>query len=261
MRRLPSRTSTRRMCVGPIRRVERHSVRRRRGRRTLLHRAFDRLDIRFDSTFGPRRVNAQHGRDAVSVLLGDPQQIFPNHQIPTHRGVACAVRLSIAQLDGGPQRLPPPLVGMIQPSDRLSCGLEEHVVVLDPSRVFEFGSKLQLTFQYRQSSRAQEHAPVFTRFCTVPVNARDACLVDADGSLLEIDVGEHECDLLGRSHAGEEPELIVVSLGFTPIPMDRGNQRFRVLDVEGIDLRPVLLLQSNGSKAKRGVVMLVQDFV
>lgn len=48
------------------------------------------------------------GRDAVTMLLGDPRRVSTDHQIPTHRRVAGAVRFSVSDLSAPPQCLPPP---------------------------------------------------------------------------------------------------------------------------------------------------------
>jgi hypothetical protein len=45
--------------------------------RTPLHSAFDRLGIRLDGALRPSRIDAQHGRHAMPMLLGDPQRVLP----------------------------------------------------------------------------------------------------------------------------------------------------------------------------------------
>ena len=44
---------------------------------------FDGFEVRFDRAFCPRGVDAQHRRDAVPVLLGDPQRAPADQEIPT----------------------------------------------------------------------------------------------------------------------------------------------------------------------------------
>ena len=47
--------------------------------------------VQNESSFEPRCVHAQHNFDAVSVLLGDPEQVLAQHELPGHRGMPCVV--------------------------------------------------------------------------------------------------------------------------------------------------------------------------
>jgi hypothetical protein len=62
---------------------------------TEIHRVLDRLDIRFDGVLRPCCVSTQHRGDAVSVLLGNPERVATDHQVPTDGGVTGAIGLSI----------------------------------------------------------------------------------------------------------------------------------------------------------------------
>jgi hypothetical protein len=42
-----------------------------------IHRAADGLDVGFDHAPRPRGIDAQHGGEAVAVLLRDPQRVLP----------------------------------------------------------------------------------------------------------------------------------------------------------------------------------------
>ena len=64
----------------------------------------------------------------------------------------------------------------------------------------------------------------------IAARARDAGLRNAQRPVPAVVVRDEECDLLGRSESGEEPELIVVALRFAPIPMERRNEPLGFLD-------------------------------
>ena len=49
-----------------------------------VHRTLDRLDIGFHRAFGPGCVDAQYRHNAVAMLLGDPEDILADHQVPAH---------------------------------------------------------------------------------------------------------------------------------------------------------------------------------
>src|SRR5687767_11803027 len=59
--------------------------------------------VKSDSTpypaFGPCGIRAQHGHDAVAMLLGDPKRVAADHQVPAHGGVASTVGLAIADVE------------------------------------------------------------------------------------------------------------------------------------------------------------------
>jgi hypothetical protein len=66
--------------------------------RSVTDPPLDGLDIAVAGTFNPRRVGAEHGGDAVAVLLGHPERILADHEIPTDGGVARDVGSSIPKL-------------------------------------------------------------------------------------------------------------------------------------------------------------------
>ena len=56
-----------------------------------VHRRLDQRDVAFQCTLHPRRIGAPHGRGAVSVLSGDKERIFADHEIPADGGVPGAI--------------------------------------------------------------------------------------------------------------------------------------------------------------------------
>jgi hypothetical protein len=47
--------------------------------RLIRHRSPDGVDARFDRTFGPSRMGARHGRDAMPVVTSNPERASPDH--------------------------------------------------------------------------------------------------------------------------------------------------------------------------------------
>jgi hypothetical protein len=128
---------------------------------------------------------------------------------------------------------------MVQRPEGLAGLHEEDVLVIDLPGGHEGGSKTQMPSENGQRARTQLDAAILAGFSLVPVNAADSCFVDTDESVHEINIGEHEGDLLRRSQAGEEAKLVVVALGFTPLAMNGGYQCFGVVHGEGVDLRSI----------------------
>ena len=56
-----------------------------------VHRRLDQRDVGFQCTVHPRRIRAPHRRDAVTVLSGDKERIFADHEIPADGGVPGAI--------------------------------------------------------------------------------------------------------------------------------------------------------------------------
>lgn len=136
------------------------------------------------------------------------------------------------------------------------AGLQaEDVLVIDLSGGLEGCSKMQMPSQNGQCARTQLHAAVFARLGLVPIDAGDSGFVDADDSVRQIDVREHEGDLLGRSEPSEKAKLIVVALGLTPLVMDRGDERLGVVHGEGIHFWPVRFAKTRTSKVEGRVFM------
>jgi hypothetical protein len=52
-----------------------------------FHRFFDRVNIGVCCSVEPRSVHAQHHLHTMAVLLRDPQQILPQHELPRHGGM------------------------------------------------------------------------------------------------------------------------------------------------------------------------------
>jgi hypothetical protein len=68
--------------------------------------------------------------------------------------------------------------------------------VIDFPRGQEGFSKTEMPSQNGQRTRTQLYAAIFARLRFIPIDAGDSRFVDADDSLDEVDVREHEGDLL-----------------------------------------------------------------
>ena len=97
------------------------SSRRRSVGRHSVHRSRDRCHIHLSGTFHPRRVSAQHRHDTVTMLLGHPQEILADHEVPAHGRVASNVGSPMTQLqrakalapsDGGAEQIANGLIGI-----------------------------------------------------------------------------------------------------------------------------------------------------
>jgi hypothetical protein len=128
---------------------------------------------------------------------------------------------------------------MVQRPEGLAGLHEENVLVIDLPGGHEGFSETKLPSQNGQRTRAQLNAAIFACLRFIAIDAGDSRFVDADDSLNEVDVREHEGNLLGRSQAGEKAKLIVVALGFSPIAMDSRDERFGVVHGERIDFGAV----------------------
>ena len=103
------------------------------------------VDVRLDRTFGPCGVHRQHRRDAVAVLLGDPQRVLADHEIPADGRMACAIRLPIANGTQSVQRSTPADVRILEIADRSAACLEEQVVVVNSASTLE--SRAQVIYK------------------------------------------------------------------------------------------------------------------
>jgi len=218
----------------------RRSVRSRRSVRgggslerpwTRRHRAFDRLDIRFDRALRPGCVGTQHRRDAVPVLLGNPEGVPTDHQIPADRGVASAVGPAIADPGVAQERPSPTAMGILKYPDRTAGRFEEKPIVVDLPRALNSLSQFKLSSHDVQGSSAQRDPPILSRLGRVLVDSRDTRLIDFERPVRDVEISHEESYLLGRVHPGEEPEFIVVALCVAPIPVDSGDERLRFLDL------------------------------
>jgi len=81
-------------------------------------------------------------------------------------------------------------------------------------------------------------AAIISGLRLVAIHSVDSRFVDTDDPVDEIDVGDRKGDLLRRSQSGEKPELVIVPLRFTPIPMQGRDQELRVLHAERVDFWP-----------------------
>src|SRR6266404_9729591 len=89
----------------------------------------------------------KHGRHAVAVLLGDPEWTLADHQIPADRGVARAIGAAKPKSQAF-QALMPVFGQLPQMTNGGAAGVEEQVVMVDPSASFEVLMKRELAFQH-----------------------------------------------------------------------------------------------------------------
>jgi hypothetical protein len=97
-----------------------------------------------------------------------------------------------------------------------------------------------MTSKARGHSVIRRSSPVFVESLSTPATH----FIDCERPAPDVQIGHEEGDLLRRAHPGEEPELIVVALCLTPIPVDCGDERFHFLDLKGVDPGAVLLLNA-----------------
>ncbi len=102
----------------------------------ITHRLSDRLGVAFGGVRRPGGVHPQHGEQAVAMLLGDPERIAADHEIPADRRMAGGVGLAVPDREA-PERGAPVRVGRVQPADRLTRSREEEVLVVDPAGASE----------------------------------------------------------------------------------------------------------------------------
>ena len=83
--------------------------------------------------------------------------------------------------------------------------------------------------------RTERDSTILAGLGRVLVDASDARFVDPERRVRRIEIRNDECNLFGRTQPHEESELIVVPLRFAPVPMDGGDERFGILNAEGVD--------------------------
>jgi hypothetical protein len=77
----------------------------------------------------------------MTVLLGHPQRIATEHQIPTDGRMAGAVGFPITDRRVPPECPSPTTIGILKVKDRLTGLLEEKMAVADLPREFELPSQ------------------------------------------------------------------------------------------------------------------------
>jgi len=143
-----------------------------------VHGPAEGNDIRLQTAFRPGRIGGQHRNDAMAVLLGDVEWIAPEHQVPTHGGMARGVGPAVA--DGQAfERESPVTMDLVQTPTRLAVGVEEQVLVLNPADSFEPPPQAQLALQHRARSGVEDHTPILVDLRAVSIDACDAGLRDA----------------------------------------------------------------------------------
>ncbi|HKT74581.1 MAG TPA: hypothetical protein VJQ47_16955 [Steroidobacteraceae bacterium] len=111
-----------------------------------------------------------------------------------------------------------------------------------------------MTSKYSQRPRAQFHRPIFTRFRPILVSTQHDDMPNGDRALLQIAFTDTECDLFRLTQPREEPKLVEVAHGLTPLGVDAENEDLRLLNGEGINWGAILLqdpkaVQSRGRVA------------
>ncbi len=84
----------------------------------------------------------------MPVLLGDPERVLADHEVPTHRRVASDVRPTISQFQGGQGRTPS-LALDLKVAERFTGFAEEDVVVMDDASGCESGTQSELPLENR----------------------------------------------------------------------------------------------------------------
>nr|WP_246433670.1 hypothetical protein [Povalibacter uvarum] len=189
------------------------------------------------------------------MLLGDPQRVFADHQIPAHRGVPRVVCVAVTHFQSA-QGAAPTDPRVLKVADGVPVRLEEQFVVLDLAGELEPGAQVELALQDFERPRTELDDPILTRLRAILVARHHARLRHADLALHEIAVGDEQGDLLGRTEPREEPELIVVALRLAPIRVDAGNDCLRLIDGEGIDRWTILLRDAKAFQPRCGVMLL-----
>ena len=133
----------------------------------------------------------------------------------------------------------------------------KQMVVLDEPCRGEALSEPQLPLDHCNGSPAQFDPTVLMSLGAIRVDAVDARLGDTQDPVCSVVVGNDERDLFRWTQTGEESELVIVALGLAPIRMQRGDQHFRIVDAERINLRSVLLADL-GTPQVRGWISLIR---
>ena len=105
---------------------------------------------------------------------------------------------------------------MVQRPEGFAGLQKEDMLVIDLPGGGKGFSKTEMPSQDGHRARTQLNAAIFAGFGLISVNAGDSGFVDTDKSVHEIDVGEHEGDLLRGSQAGEKSETHRSCLGLLP---------------------------------------------
>jgi len=150
----------------------------------------------------PRRVDPRHRDEAVAMLRRHPDIYLADHQVPAHGRVTGGVGTSVSDLQGL-QRLTPSKRRHLQISHRLTVVTDEDVIVIECAGRGEAFTQAKLPLQNLYCPRTQFHPPMLSGLGLVPIHAGDARLADADDAVFDVEVCEHERDLLGRAKAGE----------------------------------------------------------
>ena len=109
------------------------------------------------------------------------------------------------------------------------------MIVSDFAGAHKGVAESELPRQHSERSRTKSDKTILSGLGRVLVDSTNTGLVDRERTLLRIEVRNHESTLLGWTQSCEEPELVIVPLRFAPVPMDGGDERFGILNAEGID--------------------------
>ena len=128
---------------------------------------------------------------------------------------------------------------MPERSYRRAIVVEEQLVVVDTPARLEMSIECELTLQDCDRSGTELDNPVLVGLRRVVIDAINSRLSDGQGGCLCIEILHLKRNFLRRTKASEKAELMEVALRFAPVPTDRDNQCFRILDAERIDPQSV----------------------
>src|SRR5690242_5918392 len=128
--------------------------------------------------------------------------------------------------------------------------------MLDLAGEHQARTQSEMTLQHVQCPRAELDQAVLTGLRPIFVPRHDARFGDTDLPLADVAVRDEQRDLLGWTQAGEEAKFVIVALRRAPVAVQRGDERFRLLDRERVDDGPVLLYDAKALQTGGGIVLL-----
>ena len=111
--------------------------------------------------------------------------------------------------------------------------------MINPPTRSEVSIERQLSPQNRNRPWTKLDDPVLVCFGGVLINSVDSGFGNREGSPYLIVVPNPKRNFLRGPKASEESKLVKIAGQLTPILVDRGDQRFGILDSEGINSRKV----------------------
>jgi hypothetical protein len=121
------------------------------------------------------------------------------------------VRLAIANREAL-ERAALTRIDLPQAADRLTIGLTKQARMAEETGALESRAQGQLTLQDAARTRAEHDASILPRFRSISIYAGDACFGYAQDAIDGIVIHHRQRQLFGGAQAGEEAELIIISL-------------------------------------------------